>query len=120
MSDLSISVGVGAVVVLVVVVAIGVVVGSATATATLRRGAAGQADVAVKREVISTQLTEMRGQMRADLERLERVVTGLGHRTSEQFGQVDGTLRLHAEATASLSNTANGLREALANPKARG
>ena len=82
--------------------------------------AAGQADLAAKREVIATQLDQMRGQMRADLERLERVVTGLGQRTAEQFGQVDGSLRLHAEATAVLAATTGGLREALANPKVRG
>ena len=82
--------------------------------------AAGQADLSAKRDVIGTHLQQMSGQMRADLDRLERVVTGLGQRTAEQFGHVDSTLRQHAEATAVLASTAQGLREVLANPKARG
>lgn len=65
-------------------------------------------------------LHHLRGEVRADLERLERTVHELGRRSAEQLGQVDRSLRTHAEITQHLASTAHGLREALANPQVRG
>jgi DNA recombination protein RmuC len=48
------------------------------------------------------------------------VVHALSERSSEQFGQVDQSLRAHAEIAQHLSTTTQGLREALANSKSRG
>ena len=59
--------------------------------------AAGQADLAAKKEVIGTQLDQIKDEMRAELDRLGKVVVGLGERSAEQFGQVDQSLRAHAE-----------------------
>ncbi|MEI8238691.1 MAG: DNA recombination protein RmuC [Actinomycetota bacterium] len=58
--------------------------------------------------------------VRADLERLQQVVQQMNRATSEQFGQVDRSLQVHAAATQSLTATAQGLREALASSNARG
>lgn len=82
--------------------------------------AAGQADLAAKKEVIGTQLDQIKDEMRAELERLGKVVVGLGERSAEQFGQVDQSLRAHAEIAQHLSTTTQSLREALANSKTRG
>jgi DNA recombination protein RmuC len=82
--------------------------------------AAGQADLAAKKDVIGTQLDQMKGEMRSELERLGTVVHALSERSSEQFGQVDQSLRAHAEIAQHLSTTTQGLREALANSKSRG
>ena len=82
--------------------------------------AAGQADLAAKKEVIGTQLDQIKDEMRAELDRLGKVVVGLGERSAEQFGQVDQSLRAHAEIAQHLSNTTQSLREALANSKTRG
>jgi DNA recombination protein RmuC len=82
--------------------------------------AAGQADLASKKEVIGTQLNEIKGEMRSELERLGKVVHALSERSSEQFGQVDQSLRVHAEIAQHLSSTTQSLHEALANSKSRG
>ncbi|MEX0848272.1 MAG: DNA recombination protein RmuC [Ilumatobacteraceae bacterium] len=82
--------------------------------------AAGQADLAAKKEVIGTQLDQMKDEMRADLDRLGKVMASLGERSAEQFGQVDQSLRAHAEIAQHLSTTTQSLREALANSKTRG
>ncbi|MEK7422994.1 MAG: DNA recombination protein RmuC [Actinomycetota bacterium] len=82
--------------------------------------AAGQADLASKKEVIGTQLNEIKGEMRVELERLGSAVHALSERSSEQFGQVDQSLRAHAEIAQHLSSTTQSLREALANSKSRG
>lgn len=104
------------VVVLAVAVVVAAVVGWFVVATVLRR----RPDAVAQQGLIGVQLDQMRGQVRADLDRLEQVVAGFGLRTAEQFGQVDSSLRLHAEATSVLSSAAQGLREALANPKARG
>lgn len=82
--------------------------------------AAGQADLAAKKEVIGTQLDQIKGEMRSELERLGKAVAGLSERSAEQFGQVDQSLRAHAEIAQHLSSTTQSLREALANSKSRG
>ena len=53
-------------------------------------------------------------------ETLGQIVAGLGERSAEQFGQVDQSLRAHAEIVQHLSTTTQSLREALANSKTRG
>jgi DNA recombination protein RmuC len=54
------------------------------------------------------------------MERLGQLVGQLGQRNAEQFGKVDESLRTQAEITQALSASTQSLREALANPKARG
>ncbi len=94
-----------------------------TAIATQQFGsqvAAGQADLASKKEVIGTQLDQIKGEMRSELQRLGTAVHALSERSAEQFGQVDQSLRAHAEIAQHLSTTTGSLREALANSKSRG
>ena len=79
-----------------------------------------QADLAAKKDVIGTRLDEVRGEVRAELQRLGGMVAELGAASAQRFGQVDESLRAHAEITATLSSTTGALREALANPQARG
>ena len=106
---------------LAVVMGVGVVVAAVigwfVASSVLRRERSGTDHAS---EVLDVRFEHLASDVRHDLDRLERVVSGLGQRSAEQLGQVDAVLRMHAEATASLASTANGLREALANPKARG
>ena len=56
----------------------------------------------------------------AELSRLGTLVQRLGETTAERFGAVDQSLHAHAAATRDLAGTAADLREALANPSARG
>src|SRR5215218_2061804 len=79
-----------------------------------------QADLAAKKDVIDTRLDEVRGEVRTELQRLGAMVSELGTASAQRFGQVDESLRAHAEITATLSSTTGALREALANPQARG
>src|SRR4051794_21315881 len=79
-----------------------------------------QADLAAKKDVIDTRLDEVRGEVRTELQRLGVLVSELGTASAQRFGQVDESLRAHAEITATLSMTTGALREALANPQARG
>jgi DNA recombination protein RmuC len=82
--------------------------------------AAGQADLSAKKDVIGTQLDQIKGEMRAELDRLGQVVASLSERSAHSFGQVDRSLKAHAEITQHLSTTTQSLREALANSKSRG
>ena len=82
--------------------------------------AAGHAELASKKEVIGTQLDQIKGELRSELERLGSVVHALSERSAEQFGQVDQSLRVHAEIAQHLATSTQGLREALANSKTRG
>jgi len=79
-----------------------------------------QADLAAKKDVIDTRLDEVRGEVRAELLRLGALVSELGTASAQRFGQVDESLRAHAEITATLTTTTGALREALANPQVRG
>ncbi len=56
----------------------------------------------------------------SELARLGTLVQRLGESTAERFGAVDRSLHEHATATRDLAGTAADLREALANPTARG
>ena len=82
--------------------------------------AAGQADLSAKKDVIDSTLDQVKGEMRTELGRLGQIVSALSERSAEQFGQVDQSLRAHAEITQHLSTTTQSLREALANSKTRG
>ncbi|HRE01412.1 MAG TPA: DNA recombination protein RmuC, partial [Ilumatobacteraceae bacterium] len=81
---------------------------------------AASADLAAKKDVIEARLGQIEAQVHTDLERLTTLVGQLQHSTSERFGQVDSSLRAHAEITQHLTSTTQGLREALASPNARG
>jgi DNA recombination protein RmuC len=82
--------------------------------------AAGERELSAKKDVIDTRLDQVQGELRAQMERLGQLVGHLGQRSAEQFGKVDESLRNQAEITQALSMSTQSLREALANPKARG
>jgi DNA recombination protein RmuC len=79
-----------------------------------------QADLGAKKDVIDTRLDEVRAEVRTELQRLSTLVTDLGRSSAERFGQVDESLRSHAEVASTLADSTRMLREALANPQARG
>ena len=79
-----------------------------------------QADLAAKKDVIDTRLDEVRNEVRAELQRLGALVGELGTASAQRFGQVDESLRAHAEVATTLADSTRSLREALANPQARG
>jgi DNA recombination protein RmuC len=79
-----------------------------------------QADLAAKKDVIDTRLDEVRNEVRAELHRLGALVSDLGTASAQRFGQVDESLRAHAEVATTLADSTRSLREALANPQARG
>jgi DNA recombination protein RmuC len=79
-----------------------------------------QADLGAKKDVIDTRLDEVRSEVRAELQRLGTLVTELGRTSAERFGQVDESLRSHAEVASTLADSTRMLRDALANPQARG
>ena len=78
------------------------------------------ADLAAKKDVIGTRLDEVRSEMRGELHRLSQLVTELGTSSAQRFGEVDQSLRSHAEVAGHLAESTRALREALANPQARG
>ena len=77
-------------------------------------------DLASKKDVIDTRLDQVHREMRDELTRLGEIVADLGRTSAEQFGQVESSLRAHAEVANALASTTSSLREALANPQARG
>jgi DNA recombination protein RmuC len=79
-----------------------------------------QADLAAKGDVIGTRLDEVRTEVRAELQRLGALVSELGTASAQRFGQVDESLRVHAEVAGTLADSTRSLREALSNPQARG
>jgi DNA recombination protein RmuC len=79
-----------------------------------------QADLVAKKDVIDTRLDEVRSEVRTELHRLSTLVTELGRTSAERFGQVDESLRSHAEIATTLADSTRMLRDALANPQARG
>jgi DNA recombination protein RmuC len=78
------------------------------------------AELAAKKDVIDSRLDQVRAEMRAELDKLGTIVTGLAELSAQRFGQVDQSLRNHAEITQALSQSAQALREAMASPTARG
>ena len=81
---------------------------------------AADASLAGRQQLIDARLGEVQSGVQADLGKLSALVQQLGDATSQRFGQVDSSLRAHAEITQSLAGTANSLREALASSNARG
>ena len=81
---------------------------------------ASQRELSAKKDVIDTRLDQVQTELRSQMDRLGRLVGQLGERNAEQFGKVDESLRTQAEVTHALSASTQSLREALANPKARG
>jgi DNA recombination protein RmuC len=79
-----------------------------------------EADLAAKKDVIDSRLDEVRTEVRAELQRLGALVHELGTASAQRFGQVDESLRAHAEVATTLADSTRSLREALANPQARG
>lgn len=77
-------------------------------------------DLAMRQQQLDQRLGEVQAGVRADMERLAALVQQLGDSTSERFGQVDTSLRAHAEIAQNLAGTTNSLREALASSNARG
>jgi DNA recombination protein RmuC len=78
------------------------------------------AELGAKKDVIDTRLDEMRSEMRTELSQLGTMVKSLAEQSASKFGQVDQSLRSHAEVTQMLSESARALREAIASPTARG
>ncbi|KAA0233990.1 MAG: hypothetical protein JJLCMIEE_00852 [Acidimicrobiales bacterium] len=58
--------------------------------------------------------------MKGELHRVSELVADMQSERARQHGEVVATLEEAAKAQAALADTAQGLREALANPKARG
>jgi DNA recombination protein RmuC len=78
------------------------------------------ADLAAKKDVIDARLDQVHADMRAELARLADTVATLGQTSAEQFGSVTSSLQAHAEVAGALAESTRALREALANPQARG
>jgi DNA recombination protein RmuC len=78
------------------------------------------AELAAKKDVIDARLSQVHTEMRGELDKLGEMVAQLSRASAEKFGQVDQSLRSHAEVTQTLSDSARALREAMASPTARG
>jgi DNA recombination protein RmuC len=76
--------------------------------------------LASRQELIDQRLTEVQRGVFEQVQQLSGMVHQIGQLTSEKFGEVDQSLRSHAEVTYALQDTTRGLREALANTNARG
>ena len=59
-----------------------------------------QAEVAARHQVIDSSLDEVRSEIRIELERLGELVAKMGETSAQRFGQVDASLRAHAEVAA--------------------
>ena len=81
---------------------------------------AGQRELDVKKELIDSRLDQVREEVRGELSRLGQLVQQLGQRNNDQLVRVEETLRVQGEITSALASSTQSLREALANPKARG
>src|SRR5215210_1897602 len=78
------------------------------------------AELGARHEVIDTRLDQVQAEMRAELGKLGSIVSTLTEQHAQKFGQVDQSLRSHAEITQALAQSAQALREAMASPTARG
>jgi DNA recombination protein RmuC len=78
------------------------------------------ADLAAKKDVIDTRLDQVQQELRNELAKLGSMVSALSDSSALKFGQVDQSLRSHAEITQALNESARSLREAIASPTARG
>jgi DNA recombination protein RmuC len=78
------------------------------------------AELSAKKDVIDTRLDQVQAEMRGELTKLGAMVSQLANTNAQKFGEVDQSLRSHAEITQTLSESARALREAMASPTARG
>jgi DNA recombination protein RmuC len=78
------------------------------------------AELSAKKDVIDARLDQVHAEMRSELTRIGSMVGALAETSAQRFGEVDQSLRSHAEITQSLSQSAQALREAMASPTARG
>jgi DNA recombination protein RmuC len=78
------------------------------------------AELSAKKDVIDSRLDQVTDEMRIELGKLSAMVSTLSDTSAQKFGQVDSSLRAHAEITQTLSESARALREAIASPTARG
>ena len=78
------------------------------------------ADLSSKKDLIDARLDQVHGEMRSELTKLGEMVSALGRTSAEKFGQVENSLQAHAEVANTLADSTRSLREALANPQARG
>ncbi len=78
------------------------------------------AELGAKHDDIDSRLDQVRVEMRTELEKLSAMVAGMAEQSAQRFGEVDASLRNHAEITRTLSQSAQALREAMASPTARG
>ena len=76
-------------------------------------------ELSSKKDVIDPELDQVRADA-AELTKLSEMVTTLGRSSAENFGQVNTSLQAHAEIASTLADSTRALREALANPQARG
>jgi len=90
--------------------------GAAAATAREQ----SSAELSAKKDVIDSRLDRVTDEMRVELGKLTAMVSTLSDTSAQKFGQVDSSLRAHAEITQTLSESARALREAMASPTARG
>lgn len=77
-------------------------------------------ELTAKKDVIDARLDQVHAEMRGELQKLGQMVSTLAETSAQKFGQVDQSLRSHAEITQTLSDSARALREAMASPTARG
>jgi DNA recombination protein RmuC len=77
-------------------------------------------ELSAKKDVIDARLEQVHAEMRSELQQLGKMVSTLAETSAQKFGQVDASLRSHAEITHTLSESARALREAMASPSARG
>lgn len=89
-------------------------------SATQQAREASSAELSAKKDVIDSRLDQVQAEMRTELQKLGTMVTQLATTSAQKFGQVDQSLRSHAEITQTLSESAQALREAMASPTARG
>ncbi len=78
------------------------------------------ADLASKKDVIDDRLEQVHSEMRSELTKLTDMVNALGRTNAEKFGQVETSLKAHADVAAAVAESAQALRTAIANPQARG
>ena len=74
----------------------------------------------LSREQLGAAASTMTSGVQTELQRLGSLVNQLGTASAQRFGQVDESLRAHAEVAGALSDSTRSLREALTNPQTRG
>lgn len=77
-------------------------------------------ELSAKKDVIDSRLDQVHTEMRNELAKLGSMVSNLATTSAQKFGEVDQSLRSHAEITQTLAESARALREAMASPTARG